>query len=177
MALPLHPSGEAHPLFQYIGKIFTAPLVISMTQEMHGNRTQEGDISMASSQVSNSIVNGRSDEVALSHGDNDAQEKKALPQDPNYHFMAILHGSEVTSKTAIAVLCMAEHSRLPLLMTSLLYQRWTWRIDEPLFGIGFSPYDTVVKLYVAWLDDDLLPNCVLVSYSHDIMHTISDGRK
>lgn len=143
VALPLHPSGETHPLFPHMGNIFSVPLVIATILE---------DVQQ----------------------DNDADAKIVLSQDLNNHFTVAPSAAEVPSQTAIAVLCMAEYSRLPLLMTSLLYQRWTWRMNEPLFGIGFSPYDSVVKLYVAWLDNDVLPHCVLVSYSHETMWNAAD---
>lgn len=95
--------------------------------------------------------------------DEDEVEDVLMPPEFNYHFRAFQPSAALPSVCDIAVFCMAEHEQLPLLMTSLLYQRRVWHIDEPLFGLGFSKYDTVVKLYVGWIDDHISLGCVLVS--------------
>ncbi|KIN96070.1 hypothetical protein M404DRAFT_11022 [Pisolithus tinctorius Marx 270] len=42
-----------------------------------------------------------------------------------------------------------------LVITSLLYQRRVWHIGDPLIGvtIEFLKYDTIIRLYVGWLED------------------------
>lgn len=95
--------------------------------------------------------------------DEDKDKDEVLPADFNYYFRAYAPSSTPPSVCEIGLFCMAEHHQIPLLMTSLLYQRRMWHIDEPLFGVGFSRYDTIVKLYVGWLDDEISPDCVMVS--------------
>lgn len=102
--------------------------------------------------------------VKLEDGKKEKSDKDAImPIDFNYHFLA--YSSLIPpSVCEIGLFCMAEHTQVPLLMTSLLYQRRMWHIDEPLLGVGFSRYDTIVKLYIGWLDDsEESADCVMVS--------------
>ena len=63
----------------------------------------------------------------------------------------------------VPVLCMAKDEDLPVLMSSLMYQRHVWGINEPLIGVAFSKYETVITLHVGWLDEHVHPGDALVS--------------
>ena len=107
--------------------------------------------------------------------DNDTMERVAAidrPLEFDKHFLSYPTLPDPPSECDIPVFCMAEHAQLSVLVTALLYQRHTWDISEPLLGIGFSRYSTVIKLYIAWIDEEAR-RCILVSFSLASAHTIS----
>lgn len=93
----------------------------------------------------------------------DEDEEEAIPL-PEFdaHFLADPPRTGPFVACRIPILCMADEDRLPVLMAALLHQRRTWHIDEPLIGIQFSTYSTIISLCVGWLEDEVRPGCVLV---------------
>ena len=81
------------------------------------------------------------------------------------HFLLYPSFPSPPSTCDIPIFCMADHAQLNVVMTALLYQRRAWNIFDPLFGIGFCKFSTIVTLYIGWFDDDeLLSHGVLVSF-------------
>lgn len=82
------------------------------------------------------------------------------------HFLSVASDSRSApsppSTCEFPVLMMASHDELPVLMSSLLYQRHVWHIDTPLVSIGFSRSSTIIKLFVGWLDEQVVPGNALV---------------
>ncbi|KZP28910.1 hypothetical protein FIBSPDRAFT_1039259 [Athelia psychrophila] len=52
----------------------------------------------------------------------------------------------------LPVICIADESNIHPLLTSALYQRRVWNIDEPVIGLVISRTGTAVQVYLAWLD-------------------------
>ena len=95
------------------------------------------------------------------------EDAKAVsrPSEFDKHFLLYHSFPTPPSTCDIPVFCMAGHAQLSVLMTALLYQRRAWNISDPLFGIGFSKFSTIVTLYIGWLDDDeMLSHGVLVRF-------------
>ncbi|CAL1712250.1 unnamed protein product [Somion occarium] len=55
---------------------------------------------------------------------------------------------------ALPVISVADSANIEPLLSSVLYQRFVWGIDEPVVGFVISEYGTVVQLYLGWLDLD-----------------------
>ena len=89
-----------------------------------------------------------------------------LPLEFDIDFLAHSPSAAIPSTCHIPVLCMAEYEELPVLMSSLLYQRRVWRISEPLVGVAFLKYATAITLHIGWLDEDTCPGDALVSSYH-----------
>ena len=90
------------------------------------------------------------------------QEEGVLPPRFEAYFLTCPPSAIPPSTCQIPVLCMADEEQLPVLMSSLLYQRRVWHIADPLIGVEFSKYDTTIKLFVGWLDGDVSSGRVLV---------------
>ncbi|KZP28936.1 hypothetical protein FIBSPDRAFT_947334 [Athelia psychrophila] len=52
----------------------------------------------------------------------------------------------------LPVICIADESNIYPLLTSALYQRRVWNIDEPVIGLVISRTGTSGQVYLAWLD-------------------------
>ena len=95
-------------------------------------------------------------ESADERKDDDTDEDEGnmhLPSQFDIHFLSYSPSMKPPFTCCIPILCMANDEQLPVLMTSLLYQRNLWHINEPMFGIGFSKYETIIRLYVGWLGE------------------------
>ena len=95
--------------------------------------------------------------------ESDDEEDNELPSIFDAHFLSYPPNSTPPQTCHLPVLVMAENKDVGVLMSSLLYQRRVWHIQEPLIGIGFEKYETVIRLYVGWLDEEILPGNTLVS--------------
>ncbi|KAI6012279.1 hypothetical protein EDC04DRAFT_732027 [Pisolithus marmoratus] len=168
VALPRHFSGEPIPALRYMKRSLSAPLVISICQKMpveddedDGKATSkwEDESSEASSPLQWPPSVTMSEFFAtLTAAVEEVEE--AVDDDPGIlsapfevHFLAYPLFAPLPSTCHISVLCIANERQLPVVMTSLLYQRRVWHINDPLIGIAFSKYDTIIGLYVGWLDD------------------------
>ncbi|KIO14435.1 hypothetical protein M404DRAFT_5804 [Pisolithus tinctorius Marx 270] len=93
------------------------------------------------------------------------------------HFLAYPPSAPLPSTCHIPVLCMATEKYLPVVMASLLYQRRVLHIGDPLIGIAFSKYDTIIRLYVGRLDDAspdrILPRVLLGSIETSVTLDLS----
>lgn len=97
--------------------------------------------------------------------DDESEDDESVTFPPEFeaHFSVYPQSSMPPSTCDIPVLLMAEDKDIGVLMSSLLYQRRVWHIDEPLIGVGFAKYDSVIRLYVGWLDEEVQSGYVLVS--------------
>lgn len=57
---------------------------------------------------------------------------------------------------------MADEEQLPVLMSSLVHQRAVWHVTDPLVGLEFSKYDTTIRLFAGWLEEDASSDSALV---------------
>ncbi|KAF8139653.1 hypothetical protein EV363DRAFT_1444121 [Boletus edulis] len=162
VVLPRYFSGEAIPILNYTGKSFHAPLVISICQEIPVDSESSSDVEHQSNdEEDSSIVKSRKSKRKLSL---------------RHHSLRIAHPWLQPSTCHIPVLCMADEEQLSVLMSSLLYQRRVWRISDPLIGLEFSKYDTMIRLFVGWLEEDPSSDRVLVNDSPSFYFLLSDSR-
>ncbi|KAF8556408.1 hypothetical protein OG21DRAFT_1495507 [Imleria badia] len=163
VVLPRHSSGQEIPLLSFVKKTFYAPLVVSVNQEMPVEE-DEPDLGQQLDDEENSSDKLRISCTSLSMSEwlklcerpqTPEEEEEALlsPQFEAY-FLAYPPSATPPAVCNIPVLCMADAEQLPILLTSLLYQRRVWHISDPLVGLQFSKYDTTIRLFVGWLDDD-----------------------
>ncbi|KAN0101122.1 hypothetical protein V8E55_001106 [Tylopilus felleus] len=169
VVLPRHFSGEAIPILKYIPKNFYAPLVISIGQEMPVEENESG----LGHQLSDVEEDTSSESGLFEHSPPtlsewlDACERTKTPEEveeeqeagflsPHFepYFLAYSPSTTPPSICHVPVLCMANEEQLPVLMSSLLYQRRVWHISDPLIGLEFSKYDTTIKLVLGWLEED-----------------------
>lgn len=73
----------------------------------------------------------------------------------------IVSGS-VRSIAVIPVLPAADPENIIALLSSVLYQRRVWGVDLPVVGISLTKDDTIVRVYVGWLDGHALNSVGLV---------------
>lgn len=52
----------------------------------------------------------------------------------------------------LPVICISDASNIVSLLTSTLYQRYVWNIDEPVVGLVISHTGTAAQVYLAWLE-------------------------
>ena len=52
----------------------------------------------------------------------------------------------------LPLLCVADEANITPLMSSVLYQRYVWGIDDPVVGISFSKTGTIGRVLLGWLD-------------------------
>ena len=175
MVLPRHFSGEAIPILNYMTKNLYVPLIISICQEMPVEESSS-DLGHQPSDEEESSVESESfkhSPPTMSES-LDACERTKTPEEfeqedgvlsPHFeaYFLAYSPSATPASICHIPVLCMAYEEKLPALMASFLYQRRAWHISDPLIGMEFSKYDTVIGLFVGWLEDDLSSDRILVS--------------
>ncbi|KAK2465496.1 hypothetical protein APHAL10511_002388 [Amanita phalloides] len=171
ISLPRHFSGEPNPLLKFMSKSVIAPLVVTVCEKTRIQDTDDGKPDSdredgTSSNTCGSELPCFGTELSLSEflkrcerplTADDAEEEEdpvdePLPDDFDAHFLSYPSSTKTPpSSCCIPVLCMADDKQLPELMSSLLYHRRVWHIDEPLIGIGFSKYDTTIRLYLGWL--------------------------
>jgi hypothetical protein len=190
VVLPRHFSGEAIPILNYMTKNLYVPLIISICQEMPIEESSY-DLGHQPSDEENSSVESE----LFKHSPPtmseflDACERTKTPEEveqeqekgflsPHFeaYFLAYSPSATPPSICHIPVLCMANEEQLPVLMSSLLYQRRVWHISDPLVGVEFSKYDTTIRLFVGWLEDDLSSGRVLVSDLPSFRFFLSDSR-
>ncbi|KAG6379004.1 hypothetical protein JVT61DRAFT_13295 [Boletus reticuloceps] len=179
VVLPRHFSGETIPILKYMTKRFYAPLVISIIQELPVEQ-KESDVGHQLSDEEESTT-GSSESKLVVHSPPtlsewlDACERPKTPEEdeeedeeegflsPQFeaHFIAYPPSATIPSLCHIPVLCMADEEQLPVLMSSLLYQRAVWHVTDPLVGLEFSKYDTTIRLFAGWLEEDVSPNSAL----------------
>ena len=171
--LPRHFSGESIPILKYMTKSFLAPLIISIFEEMpvqedvsdleprpSDDKEDETESSIHSLTMSKFLAECES---PIIHEEEEGEDGGTLPPQFEAYFLACPSSATPPSTCHIPVLCMADEDRLPVIMSSFLYQRRMWHISDPLVGVEFSNYDTIVKLYVGWLEEDMPSDRVLVS--------------
>lgn len=168
MVLPRHFGGEAIPILNYMTKSFLAPLIISLCEEMPVNKrgseiacqlSDDDEDSSFDSELFNRSPPTMSEfldaceRTKTPEEVEEEEEEYTLPPQFEAYFFACPSSATLPSVCHIPVLCMADEERLPVLMSSLLYQRHVWHITDPLLGVEFSKYDTTIRLYVGWLED------------------------
>ncbi|THH14417.1 hypothetical protein EW146_g5906 [Bondarzewia mesenterica] len=52
----------------------------------------------------------------------------------------------------LPIICVADEENIISLLTSVLYQRQVWGIDEPVVGLVLSKHGVVGQLFLGWLD-------------------------
>jgi hypothetical protein len=52
----------------------------------------------------------------------------------------------------LPLLCIADEENIAPLLSSVLYQRRVWGIDEPAVGLVFSKTGTIGRIILGWLD-------------------------
>lgn len=52
----------------------------------------------------------------------------------------------------LPLLCIADEENIAPLLSSVLYQRRVWGIDEPAVGLVFSKTGTIGRIVLGWLD-------------------------
>jgi hypothetical protein len=57
----------------------------------------------------------------------------------------------------VPLLCVADEENIISLLSSVLYQRHVWGINEPVVGVVFSRTGTVGRVVLGWLD----PECTV----------------
>ncbi|KAK2464346.1 hypothetical protein APHAL10511_003803 [Amanita phalloides] len=175
VSLPRHFSGEPNPLLKFMSKSVIAPLVVTVCEKIRIEDTDDGESESHREDVNSSNTNSselpcfatehslseflrRCERPLTADGAEEEEDDvdKPLPGDFDAHFLSYPSSMKTSPSTCcIPVLCMADDKQLPELMSSLLYQRRVWHIDEPLIGIGFSKYDTTIRLYLGWLVEDM----------------------
>jgi hypothetical protein len=55
--------------------------------------------------------------------------------------------------SVLPLLCVADEDNICCLLSSVLYQRYVWGIDEPVVGISFSKTGTIGRVMFGWLDE------------------------
>ena len=177
VVLPRHFSGEAIPILNYMKKNFYAPLVVSIGLEVpveesvcnlehQPSESDEEDVYSELFEHSPPTMSeflDACDRTKTPEEDEEEQEEGVIPSMFEAHFLARPPSAAPPSVCHIPLLCMSDEKQLPVLMSSLLYQRRVWHISDPLVGLEFSKYDTTIKLFVGWLEDDLSSDRVLVS--------------
>ena len=182
VSLPRHISGDVNPLRKYTPNNLCAPLVVSVRKtlsysddgdedediEDSGFEQDESSPSSLPSRLSMSAFLDMCNRPVIVEDDDDDEtvEEEPLPPEFETHFLAFHHTSSpptLPNTCDVPVFVMAEDEQLPVLMSSLLYQRRVWHIDELLIGVGFSKYDTVIRIYLGWLDAQIPSGYALVS--------------
>ncbi|KAK2467435.1 hypothetical protein APHAL10511_000670 [Amanita phalloides] len=181
ISLPRHFSGQPNPLLKFMSKSVIAPLVVTICEKIRSEDANDGKSNsdreeVNSSNTSSSDLPSFATELSLSEflrrceqplTADDAEEEEddvdePLPDGFDAHFLSYPSSMKTSPSTScIPVLCMADDKQLPEIMSSLLYQRRVWHIDEPLIAIGFSKYDTTIRLYLGWLVEPMGPERVL----------------
>lgn len=182
VALPRHFSGEEIPILNYMTKSFHAPLIISICEDMPVEKGGSDLGHQQEEEEDGDEEDSNDDSVSFKHSPptmsefldacertktpeevEEEQQEVTLPPQFDAYFLACPSSAAPPSTCHIPVLCMADEKQLPVLMSSLLYQRRVWRITDPLLGVEFSKYDTTIRLYVGWLEGDVSCGRVLVS--------------
>ncbi|KAK2465494.1 hypothetical protein APHAL10511_002386 [Amanita phalloides] len=152
ISLPRHFSGEPNPLLKFMSKSVIAPLVVTVCEKTRIKDTDNGKPDLdredgTSSNTGSSELPCFGTELSLSEflkrcerplTADDAEEEEddddePLPDDFDAHFLSYPSSTKTPpSSCYIPVLCMADDKQLPELMSSLLYHRGVWHIDEPL---------------------------------------------
>ena len=191
MVLPRHFSGEPIPILKYIPKNFYPPLVISIDQGMPVEENESGlghQLSDVEDDISSESGLFEHSPPTLSEW-LDACERTKTPEEVEEeqeagflslqfeaYFLAYSPSATPPSICHVPVLCMANEEQLPVLMSSLLYQRRVWHISDPLIGLEFSKYDTAIKLVLGWLEEDPSSSRALVGDSSSIRDFLSDSQ-
>ena len=88
----------------------------------------------------------------------------------------VLPGHGRRFSAVLPIICVADEDNIISLLSSVLYQRHVWEIDEPVVGVVFSPTGTVGQVILGWLDlesydeENLVRvNCIIV---YDKFHII-----
>ncbi|EED81527.1 predicted protein [Postia placenta Mad-698-R] len=55
----------------------------------------------------------------------------------NLHILDYVPFRRLPTDACMPILCMGDESTLPIIMTSALYQRHVWHVDEPVIGVSF----------------------------------------
>ncbi|KAK2467436.1 hypothetical protein APHAL10511_000671 [Amanita phalloides] len=164
ISLPRHFSGQPNPLLKFMSKSVIAPLVVTICEKIRSEDTNDSKSDSDREELSLSEFLRRC-EQPLTADDVEEEEDdvdEPLPDDFDAHFLSYTSSMKTSPSTScIPVLCMADDKQLPEIMSSLLYQRRVWHIDEPLIAIGFSKYDTTIRLYLGWLVEPMGPERVL----------------
>ncbi|KAH0838790.1 hypothetical protein J3R83DRAFT_7166 [Lanmaoa asiatica] len=176
VVLPRHISGETVPILNYMTRSLDAPLIISICVDMpieesdsdRGHQPSDGEEdSSDKSELFNHSPPTMSEFLDACEGPKTPEEveeervEDVLSPRFEAYFLACSPSAAPPSTCHIPVLCMANGEQLPVLMSSLLYQRRVWHIADPLIGVEFSKYDTTIRLFVGWLGSDVSSGRVL----------------
>jgi hypothetical protein len=64
----------------------------------------------------------------------------------------MLPGRRCRFYAILPLLCIADKENIAPLLSSVLYQRCVWGIDEPAVGLIFSKTGTISRIILGWLD-------------------------
>ena len=169
MTLPRHISGHTNPLRKWTPRHIRAPLVISIREQVEfeiDDETKAHNTEHSSDDLEHEPqVMTAGEWLDRCQYDEEEEDDSPVPRSFEAHFIADEFGSSRTppAECDIPLLFMTEHDALPVLMSSMLYQRRVWHIDEPLAAIGFSQESTIIELYLGWLEDQVSSTNSLVS--------------
>ncbi|KAL6299941.1 hypothetical protein BKA93DRAFT_882058 [Sparassis latifolia] len=110
--------------------------------------------------------------IEESASDSESHYDPQSPAELNAHILMYPPSRKLPKRCSLPFLCVAEEDDLPLVMMAILYQRFVWKISEPVVGVGFSKYHTSMHFYIGWLDEDIhkegsLPRVHLGSLGRD----------
>ncbi|GBE88980.1 hypothetical protein SCP_1403880 [Sparassis crispa] len=110
--------------------------------------------------------------IEESASDSESPYDPQSPAELNAHILVYPPSRRLPKRCSLPFLCAAEEDDLPLVMMAILYQRYVWKISEPVVGVGFSKYHTSIYFYIGWLDGDIhkegsLPRVHLGSLGRD----------
>jgi hypothetical protein len=66
----------------------------------------------------------------------------------------VLPGQGRRFYAVLPLLCVADEENIAFLLSSVLYQRRVWGIDEPVVGVVFSRTGTIGRVVLGWLDTE-----------------------
>ncbi|PCH39373.1 hypothetical protein WOLCODRAFT_85527 [Wolfiporia cocos MD-104 SS10] len=82
--------------------------------------------------------------------DEDAYEDQRSLDELDLHVLDYSPNQPLPAMAMLPIVCMGDEATLPILMMSTLYQRWTWRISEPVIGVSFRRYDSTITCHLGW---------------------------
>ncbi|KAI0343412.1 hypothetical protein BDW22DRAFT_1428019 [Trametopsis cervina] len=80
----------------------------------------------------------------------------------------VLAGAGPQTRLMLPVVCVADPGSIIPLLSSIGYQRRVWNIDIPVVGVEIAEYDSIARLYLAWIDSD--------SENKDHIHVATSGK-
>jgi hypothetical protein len=150
--------GTATMLLSYVVDSIDRHEAQSLTSSMDVDRKSSSDESEANEEdinISENYIKQSSSEASSTLSINVPFDAHVLPG----------HGRRYCA--ILPLLCVADEENVIALLSSVLYQRRVWGIDEPAVGVVFSKTGTVGRVVLGWLDLECTNDCNLVcDHSH-----------